>query len=233
MNQKVYECLFVLVNMEGKIQKKDEKLSGRKKKLKILAAGDIHGDSRLVKKLAEKAIKENVDLVILTGDLTYADTEAENLISPFVKAKKEVLIIPGNHEPISTTDFFCKVYPNVKSLHGYYFKRGNVGIFGAGGANIGLFQLSEDNIYGLLKRGAEKLKDMKTKIMVTHVHPADSKIERFTEIFPGSKGVTRAIKKFQPDIALCSHVHEAAGIEEKIGKTKVINIGREGKIIEI
>ena len=201
--------------------------------MKILAAGDIHGDSRLVKRLAEKAKKENVDLVILTGDLTYADMEAQNLISPFVKVKKEVLLIPGNHEPISTIDFFCKAYPDVKSLHGYYFKKGNVGIFGAGGANIGIFQLGEKNIYDLLKRGADKVKDIKTKIMVTHVHPAGSKMEKFTEIFLGSKGVTRAIKKFQPDIALCSHVHEAAGIEEKIGKTRVINVGREGKIIEV
>jgi Icc-related predicted phosphoesterase len=32
---------------------------------------------------------------------------------------------------------------------------------------------------------------------------------------------------------ICSHIHEAAGIEEKLGKTKVINVGTEGKIIEV
>ena len=46
--------------------KKDNKKSD---KLKILAAGDFHGDSKAAKKLAEKAEKEKVDLVILTGDL--------------------------------------------------------------------------------------------------------------------------------------------------------------------
>ena len=223
--------------MKEKIKEKYKKERKNKKNkgytLKILAAGDIHGDSRLVKRLAEKAKKENVDLVILTGDLTYANMETENIISPFVKAKKEVLLIPGNHEPTSTADFFSKVYPHVKNIHGYSFKKGDVGIFGAGGANIGLFQISEKNIYDLLKKGADKLKNVKTKIMVTHAHPAESKMEKFTDIFPGSKGVTRAIKKFHPDIALCSHVHEAAGIEEKIGKTRVINVGREGKIIKV
>ena len=69
--------------------------------------------------------------------------------------------------------------------------------------------------------------------MVTHVHPANSVIEKFTQFFKGSDGVEKAIKKFKPDIALCSHVHEAAGIEENIGNTKVIDVGREGKIIEI
>ena len=45
--------------------------------------------------------------------------------------------------------------------------------------------------------------------------------------------VREAIERFQPDLALCGHVHEAEGIEEKIGKTKLINVGRQGKIIEI
>ena len=69
--------------------------------------------------------------------------------------------------------------------------------------------------------------------MVTHVHPSGTKMEKFTSIFHGSEGVRKAIKKFKPDILLCSHVHEAEGIEEKVGKTKVINVGKKGKIIDI
>ena len=69
--------------------------------------------------------------------------------------------------------------------------------------------------------------------MITHVHPSDTVMEKFTKYFPGSDGVKKAIDKFKPDFLLCSHVHEAEGIEEKVGKTKVINVGREGKIIEL
>ena len=58
-------------------------------------------------------------------------------------------------------------------------------------------------------------------------------MEKFTEFFLGSKGVKKAIDKFHPDLLLCSHVHEAEGIEEKIGNTIVINVGKKGKIIEI
>ena len=58
-------------------------------------------------------------------------------------------------------------------------------------------------------------------------------MEKFTSFFPGSDGIRKAIDKLKPDILLCSHVHEAEGIEEKIGKTKVINVGKSGKIIEI
>ena len=100
------------------------------KKLKILAAGDIHGDTSLTKRLAEKAKKENVDLVILTGDLTWAEQSTDNIIGPFAKAGKKVLLIPGNHETLATADFLAEVYPNTKNIHGYAMKFGDVGIFG-------------------------------------------------------------------------------------------------------
>jgi len=48
-------------------------------------------------------------------------------------------------------------------------------------------------------------------------------IDRMFDAYPA------LIDKFKPDILLCSHVHEAEGIEEKVGKTKVINVGKKGK----
>jgi len=205
---------------------------GNSKKLKILAAGDIHGDTGLAKKLAEKAEKEKVDLVILCGDLTYGEASTSNIIGPFVKRKKKVVLIPGNHETIATADFLAELY-DVRNLHGYYIKYKNVGLFGCGGANIGLFQLSEDEIFKSLKKGFDGVKNSPKKVMITHVHPKDTIMAKFTKIFPGSSGVKKAVEKFKPDILLCSHVHEAEGIEEKLGKTKVVNVGRKGKIIEI
>jgi len=200
--------------------------------MKILASGDIHGDIGLAEKLAKKAQDEKADLVILCGDLTYGERSTANLIGPFVKRHEKVLLIPGNHETVATADFLAELY-NVTNLHGYSVRYKDIGIFGCGGANIGLFQLSEKEIYDLLKQGFDKIKDAKVKIMVTHVHPSGTTMEKFTKFFPGSEGVKRAIEKFHPDIVLCSHVHEAEGIEEKIGKTKIINVGKKGKIIDV
>ena len=202
------------------------------KKLKILAAGDIHGDKTLAGNLAETAERERVDLVILCGDLTFSEKNTEGIIGPFVKKNKKVFLVPGNHESIATADFLAELY-DIKNLHGYSIKFKDVGFFGCGGANIGMTQLSEDEIYNALKKGYNNIKDMKKKIMITHVHPSGTLMERFTKIFPGSSGLRKAVEKFKPDFLLCSHVHEAEGIEEKLGKTKVINVGRRGKIIEI
>lgn len=201
-------------------------------KLKILASGDIHGDISLARKLADQAEKENVDLVVLCGDLTYAEKSTEGIIGPFVKKNKKVVLIPGNHETVATADFLAELY-GATNLHGYSIRYKGVGLFGCGGANIGMFQLGEDEIFELIKKGYERIKDTSKKILVTHVHPSGTLMEKFSNIFPGSEGVRKAIDTFKPDIILCSHVHEAEGIEEMIGKTKVINVGKKGKIIEI
>lgn len=86
-------------------------------KLKILAAGDIHGDIGLAKKLADRAKKENVDLVVLCGDLTLAEKSTSNIIGPFKKNNKKVLLIPGNHETVATADFLAELY-GVKNIQG-------------------------------------------------------------------------------------------------------------------
>ncbi|NOZ80577.1 MAG: hypothetical protein GXP63_02795 [DPANN group archaeon] len=202
------------------------------KKLRILASGDIHGDAELAQDLADQAEREDVDLVILCGDLTMMEQSTDNIIGPFVKKKKKVLLIPGNHESVATADFLAEVY-GVKNIHGYSVKYKDVGIFGAGGANIGINQIPEEEIYGLLKEGFNRIKYLDKRIMVTHVHPSDSLMEKFSQFVPGSSGVKKAIEQFKPDILLCSHVHEAEGIEEKIGTTRVLNVGRKGKIFEI
>ncbi len=202
-----------------------------KKNFKLLAAGDFHGDKSAAKKLADLAEKENVDLVILNGDLV-EEQDTSGIIGPFVAKKKKVIILPGNHETIATTDFLAELY-NVTNLHGYYIKFNDIGLFGCGGANVGLSQLSENEIYETLKKGFDKIKDLPKKIMVTHIHPAGSLMENFSKFVKGSVGLRKAIDKFKPDILICGHVHEAEGIEEIVGKTKVINVGKKGKIIYI
>ncbi len=198
---------------------------------KILAVGDIHGDTGLVKRLAEKAVKENVDLVILTGDLTFAEQSTKNIVGPFIKAKKKVLLIHGNHEGIATADFLSEMYPDTKNIHGYSLVVNDVGIFGAGGADFGVDPMTEKTFKKVIGKAHSQIKKTDKQILVTHMHPAGSKSE-FSG-FEGSKSIRNAIEKYQPDFAIFSHIHEAGGMEEKIGKTKVINVARKEKIFEI
>jgi uncharacterized protein len=198
-----------------------------KKKLKILAAGDIHGDNKLAEKLAARAEREKVDLVILTGDITGL-IETKNLIKPFTDRKEKVLFVPGNWESEDTALVLEKLY-GIKNIDNYYIKHGNVGIFGLG--SPGQLTLNEKEAFDKLKRNFDKIKNLEKTIMVSHLHAQGTKSE--LSGFPGSKGIRKAIDKFQPDLFISGHIHELEGIEDKIGKTRVLNVGRKGKIIEI
>ena len=199
--------------------------------MKIFATSDVHGDTRWIEKLAQKAEQEKVDLVLLCGDLVLDETMTEDIVGPFKKRNLKVALIPGNHESAATTQFLGELY-KVYNLHGYSIKIGDVGFFGAGHANVGPHMIDEKELFGLLKRGFNYIKDAKKKVMLTHVHPKNSLTEKMSA-FPGSAAVRKAIEEFKPDIHLCGHVHEAEGIEEKIGVTKSFNVGKKGKVIEV
>lgn len=199
--------------------------------MRILGAADFHGDKTLAGKLADKAQREKADLVILCGDLM-EDDSTDNIIKPFTDKNQKVLLISGNHESIAAADFLATLN-DAKHLHGYSVRYEDVGIFGCGSANVGIHGLTEEEIFNTLKEGHEKIGYLKKKVMVTHVHPKYSMMAKLGKPEWGSIGVSKALKELQPDILFCAHLHEAEGIEEKIGRTTVINVGKEGKIIDL
>lgn len=200
--------------------------------MRILASGDFHNDQRLVEKLAQEAVEKSVDLVLLCGDMTHMDGSTDNLIGPFKKRGLKVAFVPGNHESPATADFLAEKY-EITNLHGYSMIHNGIGFFGCGGANCGVHQVSDTEVMELLGRGFRYVGNTQKKIMVTHVHPSGTAIEQFSRFVKGSDGVREAIDTFQPDIALCCHVHEAKGIEEKVGNTRVINVSKASVILDL
>lgn len=197
--------------------------------MKVLAFSDLHGDREKAKELADKAEKENVDLVIMCGDIAKNEEEITGLVGIF--KNKKVLLVPGNHD-WNAAEFWAEFY-DFKNLHGNSSQYYDIGIFGCGLANVGPNPLTENEFFYTLKAGFEKVSATKKKIMITHNHPADTKTEHFSQFVHGSKGIKKAIDEFQPDLALCGHIHEAEGFQEKIGNTRLINVGRKGFVFDI
>ena len=201
--------------------------------MKILALSDIHGDKDHVKEMAELGARENVDLVILAGDILNFDEWKPGLIGPFKEKGLDIAVMPGNHEGMADINFMVEKY-GVKNLHGYSLRLGDVGIFGCGYGDegSGLHILNDEEFFKTLKQAHDSLEGVKKKLMVTHVQPNDCIISLKHPTW-GSSGVRKALEQFEPDIHICGHMHETHGIEEVIGRTKVINVGKTGKIIEL
>ena len=196
--------------------------------VRILAAGDFHGDKQTAVYLANKAVYEKADLIVLNGDIV-EENDTEGVMYHFVKTGKPVFLVPGNHDWFAT-DFLAAQY-NATNLHGRSIQHGDVALIGCGGTNAGINMLTEQEIYDIVKETNRGITASK-KLLVTHIHPAGGIMESFSQFVRGSAGLRKAIEATKPDVVVCGHVHEAEGIEEKIGNTLVINVGKKGKIIE-
>ncbi len=195
------------------------------KKLRILAAADLHGDVDIAKRLSAKGLKEKVDLVVLAGDI-YGYAEGEpGILELFRKAGQKVLFVPGNCDFDEEHEMLKK---EGKSIHNYYVTYGGVGIVGIGNPN---WKLSLDaGDLAEIKRNFSRMKAGK-RVLVSHLHAAGTKAE-FSGI-PGDDVIREAVDEFKPDLLIAAHIHEGEGIEDKIGGTRVVQVGRRGKIILI
>jgi hypothetical protein len=198
--------------------------------VRIFAAGDFHGDKATAQYLASKAVTENADMIVLNGDIVEED-DTEGVMYHFVKTGKPVFLVPGNHDWFAT-DFLAAQY-KATNLHGKTITHGNVALLGCGGTNAGINMLTEKEIYDTIKQTSNTIKNAQKKLLVTHIHPAGTLMESFSQFVKGSQGLRKAIDATKPDIVVCGHVHEAEGIEEKIGNTLVINVGKKGRLIEL
>jgi hypothetical protein len=195
------------------------------KKLRILAAADLHGSIDIAKYLSEKARRGKVDLVVLAGDINGFRSD-ERILEPFFEARQKVAFIPGNWESQEDQEEFSR--KGAKNIHLYYITYEGVGIAGVGTGDW-KFSMDEDE-FEAIKKNFGRMKARK-RILVSHVHAAGTNAE-----FSGFRGdilLRKAVVDFKPDLLISAHIHEAEGLVDKIGKTKVIQVGRRGKIFEI
>ena len=195
------------------------------KKLRILAAGDLHGSLDIAKRLAKKGKREKVDLVILAGDIYGYGVGKPGILKPFKDAGQRVVFVPGNCDFDDEHEMLKR---DAKSIHNYYVTYKDVGIAGIGSPN---WKLSlDDGDLAEIKRNFERMKPAK-RILVSHLHPAGTKAE--LSGIPGEEILRKAALEFKPDLLIFAHIHETEGIEDKIGRTRAVQVGRRGKILEI
>lgn len=194
--------------------------------MKILAVSDIHGKYM---KIIEYLKENNVDLIILTGDITHFGPPelAEEIINEISSFDIPVLAIPGNCDPIN-------LYGNIDNsnainIHSRSVTIKNIGICGFGGSNPTPFntplEFDEVEIYDEARKAMESIKNHKVTLFITHAPPIGTK----TDILPsgdhvGSESIRRVIEEFQPTINICGHIHESRAMDE-VGETKVVNPG--------
>ncbi len=194
--------------------------------MKVLACVDIHGSGDAFAILKRKS--QEAAIILCAGDISVFENHLSLLVRQMADLKKPVIMLNGNHEDAERLKNECKKYNNIIFLHkGIYEYKDFIFIgFGGGG-----FSEKNPEFRDFIKKIKPYLK--KETILITHAPPYGTAVDYIHNSHVGNKDYAYFIKKFQPLLAVSGHIHETAGKESFIGKTKVINPGPFGRIIEL
>jgi len=198
--------------------------------MKLLCFVDLHGDVNYLKKLVKRASADDVDLVICAGDLTNFEDKIRYLLRALNSIGKKVLLIQGNHESEESLKEAAGDYSNVVFFNRRAVKKGGYVFLGYG---EGGFALEEPQSFRKLARKWYGEYQKENVVLVSHGPPFGTKIDRLGNRYTGSKDVRAFIERIKPKLVICGHLHETAGLKDKIGETLVINPGWEGMTVEL
>lgn len=199
--------------------------------MRLVCFGDIHMAFPAIERLGP-TLRE-ADWAIVTGDITnFGDPpDAFRVIDAVKQHCPEVLAVTGNLDMPWVIDAFAAAGI---SLHGEGRRLGRLGIFGCGGSNVTPMdtptELEEPELRAVLERGHAAVADAPCRLMICHVPPFETQLDRLCNGTPvGSPAVRAFIEATQPDLAVVGHIHEGRGID-RVGATTVVNPGalREG-----
>ncbi len=200
--------------------------------MKLLAFTDTHGSLLALKRIEQKVKTQNPDLLVCAGDISIFEHGIVGLVRRLSKLNKKIIIIHGNHEDSSTFIKLSKLFKNIIFIHKKYFIYDDLLFLGYGGGGFSITDKEFDKTTIKFKKIIKNNKDKKI-ILVTHAPPYKTRLDKLVQGHSGNKSIRNFVEKNKVYLLICGHLHENFGKEDNIRKTKVINPGPFGKIIDI
>ena len=200
--------------------------------MKLLAFTDTHGSLSALKRIEQKVRNQNPDLLVCAGDISIFEHGIFGIARRLNKLNKKIIIIHGNHEDDSTFRKLSKLFKNIIFVHKNYHIENDILFLGYGGGGFSIVDKEFEKITIKFKKIIKNNKDKKI-ILVTHAPPYKTRLDKLIQGHSGNKSIRHFIEKNKVDLLICGHLHENFGKEDKIKRTKIINPGPFGKIIDI
>jgi uncharacterized protein len=194
--------------------------------VRLLAFSDIHRDLRQAERLAERA--SQADVVVAAGDFASIHRGLDELIDMLVVIETPTVLVPGNNETPDALRSACGGWRAARVLHGEQTEVDGVPFFGLGG---GVPTTPWDWSFDLTEEEAEQALAAcpEGAVLVVHSPPKGHLDGRDL----GSEAILRAIERVRPPVAVCGHIHECAGQQDRIGASRLYNLGPDGVFIDV
>ncbi|MFC1696914.1 metallophosphoesterase [Nanoarchaeota archaeon] len=204
--------------------------------MKILAFTDSHGNTKVLRDMKQRIVKENIKVVICAGDFTIFQENMKYILKKISEFKIPVLLVHGNHEDAPDVKHECEKYSNLIFLHEKSYKINNTLILGYGGGGFSLtgakFKKVSKSFLKKIEKEKKNNKHLKI-VLFTHGPAYRTELDIIMEEHCGSKSIRDFIKQVKPELHICGHLHENEGIKDKIGSTLTVNPGPYGEIFEV
>jgi Icc-related predicted phosphoesterase len=197
--------------------------------MKLLVFSDIHGDLAAL----ERLMAIEADCYIAAGDLASWGRGLDRCGELMRSRSGRVWVLPGNHEWAEQVTEFCRRF-ELNDFHGKTFKAAGRHVAGLGYSNPTPFHTPGEYSEEELARRLAPFAGLAPLILICHCPPLGTALDRVREgVHAGSRAVKLFIDRNQPEYFLCGHIHEAAGVEEQLGKTHAVNAGKRGYILDL
>lgn len=196
---------------------------------KVLIFSDIHNDTRAL----EILLTTDADAYFCAGDLVNWGRGLEK-IAPLLAPKADRLyMLPGNHESERDIADACARH-GFRNFHGATTELGGVRFAGLGYSTPTPFDTPGEYSELEIATRLDAFSEYKPQVLICHAPPFNTALDRIKEgLHAGSSAVRDFIEKHQPEHFFCGHIHEAEGVVIQIGKTRAMNVGKKGFLLEI
>lgn len=173
------------------------------------------------------------DYYFAAGDLVNWARGLEECGKILEQRGNRVYVLPGNHESAAQVTSFCEKF-GFHDFHGQSLRIGTYHVAGLGYSNPTPFHTPGEYSEAELAARLAPFAALQPLVLICHAPPHGTALDRVREkLHAGSRSVREFVDRHQPDYLFCGHIHEAEGIEIEIGKTKAVNVGKRGYLLEL
>ena len=196
---------------------------------RALIFSDLHNDVRTL----EKLMQIDADYYFAAGDLVSWGRGLDIMGEAMQRRAERVYVLPGNHESASDISSFCKRF-GFTDFHGGCFDSAGVHWGGLGYSSPTPFDTPGEYSEEEMASRLSKFAGLNPLVMICHSPPLNTELDRVHEgLHAGSRAVREFIETAQPLHFFCGHIHEAEGKVIKVGRTRAVNVGKQGYLLEL
>jgi uncharacterized protein len=197
--------------------------------VKILLFSDIHDDWRAL----ERLIAQPADIYIAAGDLSNFGRQLDRAGEIMQPLGERVWVLPGNHETHAETGEFCTKFGFV-DFHRRIRQIGATLWAGLGYSNITPFNTPGEYSEPEIATALAEFNGHAGVHLVVHFPPYGTRLDEFAPgKHAGSPALREWVEREKPARLFCGHIHETAGMEDRLFETQCVNVGRGGYLFEV